>query len=78
MPGQNDALGMWGSMGRGREGEGEGKERQLGRYISASFCVSITAAIGMPKLDAGPQKSVRVHVSRRSYLHERGRIKTYG
>ena len=28
-------------------------------HISGSFCVSITAAIGMPKLEAGPQKSVR-------------------
>ncbi len=34
----------------------EGKE--WGKYISASFCVSITAAIGMPKFDAGPQKSI--------------------
>lgn len=29
------------------------------RYISGSFCVSITAAIGMPKLETGPQKSGR-------------------
>ena len=28
-------------------------------YISGSFWVSITAAMGMPKLEAGPQKSVR-------------------
>ncbi len=28
-------------------------------YISGSFCVSMTAAIGMPKLETGPQKSVR-------------------
>lgn len=27
-------------------------------YISGSFCVSIIAAIGIPKFDAGPQKSV--------------------
>jgi hypothetical protein len=27
------------------------------RYISGSFCVSMTAAMGMPKLEAGPQKS---------------------
>ena len=26
-------------------------------YISGSFCVSNTAAIGIPKFDAGPQKS---------------------
>lgn len=26
-------------------------------YISGSFCVSMTAAIGMPKLETGPQKS---------------------
>lgn len=28
-------------------------------YISGSFCVSMTAAMGIPKLLAGPQKSVR-------------------
>ncbi len=28
-------------------------------YISGSFWVSITAAMGMPKLEAGPQKSAR-------------------
>lgn len=27
------------------------------RYISGSFCVSMTAAMGMPKLETGPQKS---------------------
>lgn len=27
-------------------------------YISGSFCVSITAAKGIPKLETGPQKSV--------------------
>jgi len=26
-------------------------------HISGSFCVSRTAAMGMPKLEAGPQKS---------------------
>lgn len=26
-------------------------------YISGSFCVSITAAMGIPKLETGPQKS---------------------
>ena len=26
-------------------------------YISGSFCVSSTAAMGMPKFEAGPQKS---------------------
>lgn len=31
-------------------------------YISGSFCVSMTAAMGIPKLEAGPQKSA--HVSR--------------
>ena len=29
-------------------------------YIAGSFCVSMTAAMGIPKLDAGPQKSVRM------------------
>lgn len=35
--------------------------RQSGRrnYISGSFCVSMTAARGIPKFDAGPQKSVQ-------------------
>ena len=27
-------------------------------YISGSFCASMMAAMGMPKLEAGPQKSV--------------------
>ena len=31
-------------------------------YISGSFCVSITAAMGMPKLETGPQKSVEVEI----------------
>ncbi len=35
-------------------GRREGEET----YISGSFCVSMTAAIGMPKLETGPQKSV--------------------
>ena len=30
-------------------------------YISASFCVSITAAMGIPKLETGPQKSRERH-----------------
>ncbi len=29
----------------------------LGTYISGSFCVSRTAAMGIPKFEAGPQKS---------------------
>lgn len=35
--------------------------RRSGRrnYISGSFCVSMTAARGIPKFDAGPQKSVQ-------------------
>lgn len=37
---------------------GGGREGWEGAYISGSFCVSITAAIGMPKLETGPQKSV--------------------
>ena len=28
-------------------------------YISGSFCVSNTAAMGIPKFDAGPQKSAQ-------------------
>lgn len=44
-----------------RMAAGKGLERVGGRgevYISGSFCVSITAAMGMPKLETGPQKSV--------------------
>lgn len=29
-------------------------------YISGSFCVSMTAAIGIPKLETGPQKSAEM------------------
>lgn len=36
------------------------REREVGQTnTSGSFCVSITAAIGIPKLLAGPQKSAR-------------------
>ena len=36
------------------------EESEAGRaYISGSFCVSITAAMGIPKLETGPQKSSR-------------------
>jgi len=38
----------------GTEGGGDGVET----YISGSFCASMMAAMGMPKLEAGPQKSV--------------------
>ena len=45
----------------GGGGKGEGREGREGgwvdRYISGSFCVSMTAAMGMPKLETGPQKS---------------------
>ena len=41
-----------------------------GLTISGSFCVSITAAMGMPKLDAGPQKSASRTVSQ-SIPHHR-------
>lgn len=34
---------------------------RLGTYISGSFCVSITAAMGIPKLETGPQKSAPWH-----------------
>lgn len=36
----------------------EGREKGWMIYISGSFEVSMTAAIGIPKLLAGPQKSV--------------------
>jgi hypothetical protein len=31
----------------------------LRTHISGSFCISITAATGIPKFDAGPQKSAQ-------------------
>ena len=45
--------------------EGGGLKGTRGReewenYISGSFWVSIIAAMGIPKLDTGPQKSARV------------------
>lgn len=47
-------------MVRWGDGRGEGKGVEEETYISGSFCVqSMTAAMGMPKLLAGPQKSVR-------------------
>lgn len=49
--------------------ESKGIENAVGRYenccaakevtnISGSFCISMTAAMGIPKFEAGPQKSV--------------------
>lgn len=37
---------------------GDRKRKWRSCYISGSFRVSMTAAMGMPKLEAGPQKSV--------------------
>lgn len=37
--------------------EEAGTRDQLGTYISGSFFMSAMAAKGIPKLDAGPQKS---------------------
>lgn len=43
----------------GMHAELKSKEgRRESAYISGSFCVSITAAMGIPKLETGPQKSV--------------------
>jgi hypothetical protein len=48
-------VGFWGRrMGVGREGGMIGAE---GNYISGSLDMSAMAAMGMPKLEAGPQKS---------------------
>ena len=33
------------------------KDTEDGTYNSGLFCVSMTAATGMPKFDTGPQKS---------------------
>lgn len=44
-------------LGLVREHSNEGREGE-GAYISGSFCVSITAAMGIPKLETGPQKSI--------------------
>ncbi len=38
-------------------GAGVAREGSEATYRSGLFCVSITAAIGMPKLETGPQKS---------------------
>ena len=43
---------------REKEGRAAGVWRVGQRYISGSFCVSMTAAMGMPKFETGPQKSV--------------------
>lgn len=40
----------------GEKGHGKRGIREEA-YISGSFCVSMTAAIGMPKFETGPQKS---------------------
>ncbi len=45
------------AMGRSIQGEA---------YISGSFCVSMTAAIGMPKLETGPQKSAETETLARA------------
>lgn len=34
-----------------------GQETRLDTHKSGLFCVSMTAAMGIPKFDAGPQKS---------------------
>ena len=61
-----------GRLGRGRGGEGreEGKEGQTDS--SGSFCVSRIAAMGMPKFEKGPQKSIVGRVS------DCGRVRTWG
>jgi hypothetical protein len=41
----------------GEEGDSESTEENCA-HNSGLFCVSITAAIGIPKFDTGPQKSV--------------------
>ena len=48
------------SLGRGSDGAcwpSDLMERFRGTYISGSFFMSAIAAKGMPKFDAGPQKS---------------------
>lgn len=47
-------LGM-GTDGELVKAEGDGRET----HSSGDFCVSITAATGMPKFDTGPQKSTQ-------------------
>lgn len=43
---------------------GEREGEKVVPYSSASFCVSMTAATGMPKFDTGPQKSIRCKANR--------------
>lgn len=38
-------------------GYSRGVRVDIDTYMSGFFCVSITAAIGIPKFEAGPQKS---------------------
>ncbi len=44
------------AAGATEAGKGE-RERERETHMSGSFCVSMTAAIGMPKFETGPQKS---------------------
>jgi hypothetical protein len=39
------------------------REAGMGTYRSGDFCVSITAAIGIPKFETGPQKSIDSNIS---------------
>lgn len=51
-----------GDLGKVRSGDGSWGEESERAYMSGSFCVSITAAMGMPKLETGPQKSAESEV----------------
>lgn len=71
------------AVGMEREGHGLGLGYVRGvSHISGSFCVSMTAASGMPKLEAGPQKSDRntscQRVKRRADNSVRGNVKGEG
>lgn len=55
------------------DGPSDGGETDA--YMSGSFCVSITAAIGIPKLEAGPQKSGHRDDAVSQYISRHGTIK---
>jgi len=53
----------------------EREEGSKGTNISGDFCVSITAATGIPKFETGPQKSVEYTLlSAVSFYYESRRL----
>ena len=44
-----------------KEGEDSRRRTRTRTHNSGLFCVSITAAIGIPKFETGPQKSIQIN-----------------